>query len=190
MISASRACFSCRTALAAMVEHHTLLYADLADPLALLRTRPLVRYDRSLAGGRLADRYLRAQGIAPLERMELNSVLAVAMMVDQGLGVGLVPAALQDKVPPKAPATAHDWPTRQLNRKVALLLGCVQPAMMPNINTATARVLDALGVQLIVAPKAGCCGAVRHSGWPTMYAMLAALHLRRNCRPARWQRMW
>ncbi len=61
------------------------------DPLALLRTRPLVRYDRSLAGGRLADRYLRAQGIAPLERMELNSVLAVAMMVDQGLGVGLVP---------------------------------------------------------------------------------------------------
>lgn len=61
------------------------------DPLALLRTRPLVRYDRSLAGGRLADRYLRSQGIAPLERMELNSVLAVAMMVDQGLGVGLVP---------------------------------------------------------------------------------------------------
>ncbi|CAB5679754.1 Cyn operon transcriptional activator [Delftia tsuruhatensis] len=61
------------------------------DPLALLRTRPLVRYDRSLAGGRLAERYLRARGIAPLERMELNSVLAVAMMVDQGLGVGLVP---------------------------------------------------------------------------------------------------
>jgi DNA-binding transcriptional LysR family regulator len=61
------------------------------DPLVLLRTRPLVRYDRSLAGGKLGDRYLRAQGIAPQERMELNSVLAVAMMVDQGLGVGLVP---------------------------------------------------------------------------------------------------
>ena len=61
------------------------------DPLALLRSRPLVRYDRAVAGGRLADRYLRAQGIAPIERMELNSVLAVAMMVDQGLGVGLVP---------------------------------------------------------------------------------------------------
>ncbi len=61
------------------------------EPLALLRSRPLVRYDRAVAGGRLADRYLRAQGIAPIERMELNSVLAVAMMVDQGLGVGLVP---------------------------------------------------------------------------------------------------
>lgn len=61
------------------------------DPLQLLRSRPLVRYDRQLAGGKLADRYLQAHGIAPRERMELNSVLAVAMMVEQGLGVGLVP---------------------------------------------------------------------------------------------------
>lgn len=66
--------------------------ADAAlDPLALLRSRPLVRYDRQLAGGKLADRYLKAQGIAVRERLELNSVLAVAMMVEQGLGVGLVP---------------------------------------------------------------------------------------------------
>jgi len=43
-----------------------------------------------------------------------------------------------------------------------LLDGCVQPAMSPNINAATARVLDALGVQLIIAAKAGCCGALRH----------------------------
>jgi len=67
-------------------------HADAAqDPLQLLRTRPLVRYDRELAGGKLADRYLKALGIAPRERLELNSVLAVAMMVEQGLGVGLVP---------------------------------------------------------------------------------------------------
>ena len=42
-----------------------------------------------------------------------------------------------------------------------MLAGCVQPAMMPNINSATARVLDAAGIQTIVAPKAGCCGAVK-----------------------------
>jgi glycolate oxidase iron-sulfur subunit len=42
-----------------------------------------------------------------------------------------------------------------------VLEGCVQPSMAPNINTATARVLDAFGVQLVVAPKAGCCGALR-----------------------------
>jgi glycolate oxidase iron-sulfur subunit len=38
----------------------------------------------------------------------------------------------------------------------------VQPSMSPNINFATARVLDALGVQLLSAPKAGCCGAIRY----------------------------
>jgi glycolate oxidase iron-sulfur subunit len=43
-----------------------------------------------------------------------------------------------------------------------VLDGCVQPAMAPNINASTARVLDSLGVQLVVAPKAGCCGALRH----------------------------
>ena len=40
-------------------------------------------------------------------------------------------------------------------------MGCVQPAMMPNINSATARVLDACGIQTLVAGDAGCCGALR-----------------------------
>ncbi len=42
-----------------------------------------------------------------------------------------------------------------------MLMGCVQPAMMPNINSATARVLDAAGIQTLVADDAGCCGAIR-----------------------------
>ena len=46
-------------------------------------------------------------------------------------------------------------------RKVLLLAGCVQPSMSPNINSATARVLDAAGIQTLVAPNAGCCGAVK-----------------------------
>jgi glycolate oxidase iron-sulfur subunit len=83
-----------------------------------------------------------------------------AMKLGQALRP-LVPASLKDKVPAKAPATAHDWPTRQLNRKVLLLLGCVQPALAPNINSATARVLDAAGIQTVVADGAGCCGAIR-----------------------------
>jgi glycolate oxidase iron-sulfur subunit len=33
--------------------------------------------------------------------------------------------------------------------------------MAPNINSATARVLDAAGIQTLVAPAAGCCGALR-----------------------------
>ncbi|ODU98305.1 MAG: glycolate oxidase iron-sulfur subunit [Rubrivivax sp. SCN 70-15] len=73
----------------------------------------------------------------------------------------LLPAALKHKVPAKAGARAKAWPTREHPRKVLLLLGCVQPAMMPNINSATARVLDAAGIQTLVADDAGCCGAIR-----------------------------
>ena len=71
----------------------------------------------------------------------------------------LLPAALKAKVP--APQASGSWPSRSHPRKVLLLAGCVQPAMSPNINSATARVLDAIGVQSVVAPKAGCCGAVK-----------------------------
>lgn len=46
-----------------------------------------------------------------------------------------------------------------------LLEGCVQPAMMPNINHATIRVLDAAGIEAVIAAKSGCCGAIRlHTG--------------------------
>jgi glycolate oxidase iron-sulfur subunit len=71
----------------------------------------------------------------------------------------LLPTALKAKVPLKQDAGA--WPNRTHSRKVLMLAGCAQPAMGPNINTATARVLDAVGIQTIVATKAGCCGAVK-----------------------------
>ena len=76
----------------------------------------------------------------------------------------LLPAALKKKLPPSPSAGAQRWPTREHPRKVLLLLGCVQPAMMPNINSATARVLDAAGIQTLVAADAGCCGAIRSHG--------------------------
>lgn len=66
------------------------------DPLALLREEPLIRYDRNQWGGRRADEYLRASGIVPRERFELNALNAIAVMVDRGLGVSLVP----DWMPP------------------------------------------------------------------------------------------
>ncbi|SFR94951.1 DNA-binding transcriptional regulator, LysR family [Dyella sp. OK004] len=61
------------------------------DPHELLATQPLIRYDRNQWGGRQADDYLRANGIVPRERFELNALNAIAVMVDRGLGVSLVP---------------------------------------------------------------------------------------------------
>jgi glycolate oxidase iron-sulfur subunit len=71
----------------------------------------------------------------------------------------LLPVSLKGKVPPKQ--EAGQWPTRTHARKVLMLAGCAQPAMGPNINSSTARVLDAVGMQAVVAAKAGCCGAVK-----------------------------
>ncbi|MDN3921334.1 LysR family transcriptional regulator [Roseateles violae] len=61
------------------------------DPHELLANEPLIRYDRSQWGGRQADQYLRLVGITPRERFELNALNAIAVMVDRGLGVSLVP---------------------------------------------------------------------------------------------------
>ena len=87
-----------------------------------------------------------------------SPLFAPAMKLGQAVR-GLLPAALQAKVPARQAAGA--WPTRAHPRKVLMLAGCVQPAMMPNINAATARVLDAAGIQTVIAPQAGCCGAVK-----------------------------
>jgi glycolate oxidase iron-sulfur subunit len=64
--------------------------------------------------------------------------------------------ALDPQINPYARPDAHHA------RKMLILEGCVQPGMLPNINSATARVLDALKIQLVSAPSATCCGALRY----------------------------
>jgi glycolate oxidase iron-sulfur subunit len=70
-----------------------------------------------------------------------------------------LPASLRAKV--GVTRAAGTLPSRTHARKVLLLNNCVQPSMAPSIDAATARVLDAVGVQSLVAPGSGCCGAIR-----------------------------
>ena len=98
-----------------------------------------------------AARWLLKEGLT-------SPLFAPAMHIGQALRP-LLPKVLQNKVPASIPA--KPWPSREHARKVLMLTGCVQPAMMPNINSATARVLDAAGIQTLVASNAGCCGALR-----------------------------
>lgn len=62
-----------------------------ADPLKLLRTVPFIRYDRNQWGGHIAETYLSEKGIVPVERYELDALEAIAVMVDRGLGISIVP---------------------------------------------------------------------------------------------------
>ncbi len=87
-----------------------------------------------------------------------SPLFAPAMQLGRAVR-GLLPESLRDKLQPHAPAGSR--PQRTHARKVLLLQGCVQPTMAPNINSATARVLDAAGIQTVVAREAGCCGAVK-----------------------------
>jgi glycolate oxidase iron-sulfur subunit len=72
----------------------------------------------------------------------------------------LLPAALRKKVSPAKPS--GPWPARRHRRNVIMLEGCVQPVLAPNINSATARVLDALGISVIRPDDSGCCGALAY----------------------------
>jgi glycolate oxidase iron-sulfur subunit len=125
-----------------------------------------VEYGRLLdIGRRVVDAKVERPRAQRVVRQALRSGLtgplfAPALKLGQMLRP-LVPAALKGKVPARPAPRAHDWPARSHPRKVLLLLGCVQPAMMPNVNSATARVLDAAGIQTLVADEAGCCGAIR-----------------------------
>ena len=73
----------------------------------------------------------------------------------------LLPASLKKKVP-EAVKVSQTWPEPSHPRKMILLDGCVQPTFSPNINLATARVLDVLGIALIKSTQAGCCGAIAY----------------------------
>jgi len=121
--------------------------------------------------GRLVDigrRHVAARVERPLGERLLRAALREGLtrrwLFDPAMRVGklvrpLLPRGLKSKVPSAAPAGT--WPTRGHSRRVLMPEGCVQPAMMPNIDAATARVLDAVGVQALRVRDSGCCGAIR-----------------------------
>ena len=99
-----------------------------------------------------------------LMRTALREGLTRRALFDPAMRLGqavrpMLPAVLKAKVPERV--DPGHTPTRTHARKVLMLDGCVQPAMAPSIDAATTRVLDALGIQAVVAPRSGCCGAIR-----------------------------
>ena len=124
-----------------------------------------VQYGRLVDIGRgIVEKQVKRPFAQQLVRTALKEGLPNKALFTPAMKVGqlvrpLLPKVLKNKVPEVRDAGV--WPRRTHARRMLMLEGCVQPAMSPNINTATARVLDALGVQAIIAPKAGCCGAIR-----------------------------
>ena len=100
------------------------------------------------------------------QRAALTNVLPRSSLFSPLLGLGRVakpylPDVLAGKVPANSPQGGR-WPAPRHTRRMIALAGCVQPALAPDINAAAARVLDRLGISLVEARGAGCCGAVRY----------------------------
>ena len=136
-------CRNCETTCPSGVEYSRLL--DIG--------RQLVEGKVGRSAGETATRSALKTGL--LSSTLFNSALKLSQSVR-----GLMPGFLQARIP--AAEQSGTWPAPRHARKMLVLEGCVQPGLKPNINAATARVLDRLEISLIAAEHAGCCGALAH----------------------------
>jgi glycolate oxidase iron-sulfur subunit len=124
-----------------------------------------VRYGRLVDIGRnIVDKNVPRSPVDVAMRMALNFVLPRQAVFKPLLRIGqamrpLLPASLRRKVP-NTDSRNTTWPAPRHRRKMLVLDGCVQPTLAPDINPATARLLDRVEISLVKADAAGCCGAV------------------------------
>ena len=130
-----------------------------------------VQYGRLLDIGRKLVEEKTTRPVAQsVKRRVLAEVLPRRFLFAALLRLGrfmrpFLPPALAEKIPASVSSTGA-WPAPRHARKMLALAGCVQPSISPDINAAAARVLDRVGISLIEARGAGCCGALRfHLGY-------------------------
>lgn len=134
-------CRSCETTCPSGVEYGKLVDIGRADIETQSPRSPVSRFYR----------YVLRQSL-------LSPRLFAIALGSARLFRPLLPVSLQQKIP--APRPAGSRPTTVHPRQMILLEGCVQPALSPDINGAARRVFDTLGISLVAAPSAGCCGAI------------------------------
>jgi glycolate oxidase iron-sulfur subunit len=151
-------CLACEPACPSGVS-----YRDLISPFRALAAQKFRR-----SGSEKLRRWLAGQTIPYPSRFRLSLHAA-------GLGRAmrpLVPSALQsmlDLAPTSVPP-AQSWPGvtpahGERRARVALLTGCAQQVLDPDINTATIEVLARNGVEVVIPSKQCCCGGLAwHAG--------------------------
>ncbi|MEI7711713.1 MAG: glycolate oxidase subunit GlcF [Rhodospirillales bacterium] len=102
----------------------------------------------ALMGARLARPFA---GLIPGKSMLAKRLRAM---------LALAPASVPGPSAIDTPGTHAAHGTRKA--RVALLAGCAQQVLSPSINEATIRLLTRLGVEVVIAREAGCCGSLNH----------------------------
>ena len=127
-----------------------------------------VRYGRLADIGReLVEEQTRRPVLERLQRLIARKVFPFPGRVRAVLSAGrfarwLLPPHLRRQIPPRQSVPAAPDQAASASRKMLVLGGCVQAAATPRTNIAARRVLRRLGIELIDAPAAGCCGAVSY----------------------------
>ena len=125
-----------------------------------------VEYSKLLDISRgLIEEQVPRSTVSGTQRFLLRKTLTWPALFNGLLALGraarpFLPARLKAKLPPALPQSSR--PAVRHARRMVLLEGCVQPGLAPNINAAAARLLDKIGISLVTADKAGCCGAVSY----------------------------
>lgn len=141
-------------------------YRDLISPF-----RALANQKRKRSLSEKLRRTMISQTLPHPERFRLGAKLGQPL-------APLMPASwrpMLELLPTKMPAKQSwkevnpaDTPDGKQRGRVALLIGCAQQVLDPDINTATIEVLTRNGVEVVIPPAQGCCGALSwHVGdWP------------------------
>jgi glycolate oxidase iron-sulfur subunit len=136
-----------------------------------------VNYQRLVDQARthIQDHYKRPLGDR-LMRWALATVMTRPRLVRIGLLLAKIGAPIAAILPgrlgamakmglmarPQGPEPVNFPKPAQVKQRIAIMPGCVQGALAPQIDTAVGRVLARRGIELVALEGAGCCGSLPH----------------------------
>ncbi len=161
-------CFACVTACPSGVRYDQLIAATRPQLNAPELRTPAQRAFRKLLFSLLPYPARLRAALAPLRLYAGSSLQALARRSGLVRLLGAQLEAMEKLLPPLAPeAFADAFPLvvpaqGERRARVGLLLGCVQRLFDPEVNAAAVAVLSANGVEVVIPPQQGCCGAMTH----------------------------
>jgi glycolate oxidase iron-sulfur subunit len=129
-----------------------------------------VQYGRLIDIGReLVEKKVVRDPLSRFKRFALRNIIPfpkrfAALLAVASIARPVLPSHLKNHLPKKSQQAVHQMFTKinKSKRKMLLLEGCVQSVTTPQTNAAARHLLQKLGIKLLSAPSAGCCGAVSH----------------------------
>ena len=150
-------CLSCMTTCPSGVNYmHLVDHARHHIERTYVRPLPQRLLRRALGLVLPRPRLFRLAMVAAALARPFERLVPAALRPALALAPRRVPAASSVDTPGTTPAVG------ERRRRVALLTGCAQQVLAPQINEATVRLLARHGCEVVVARGAGCCGALQH----------------------------